>query len=184
MPFPPKQVPSFREVNPRGTVPWVTVGDLSMNESTAMSHYIVSRVKGSPLALDSTDPDYCTWLNWITFGEASHNYPLSLVLHYSDYYARIVSGSPVLPEVQDFYRSSFMEAIELVDKVLEGHGYLVADRFTIADISVGYNFVLAEMLGLFNQLPSGVIEYAKRLQARPAFEKTVELGVISSDRAS
>ncbi|MFA7556138.1 MAG: glutathione S-transferase family protein [Spongiibacteraceae bacterium] len=175
--FPPKHNnPSYLDINPMGTIPWLTDGAMFMNESAAMCQYIASRADNSELVLDASNAEYGAWLNWIIFGEASLTYPLSLVIHYSEYYSQIVPGSPVHPDVTEYYQNAFLTAMKLVDKALIGHDYLVADRFSIADISVGYNFVLVEMLGLFDQLPPRIVEYAKRLQARPAFQKTVELG--------
>lgn len=176
LPFPPRNVPEFLEVNPRGTIPWMNVGKFSMDESVAMIQYIANTSATNGLALSVEDEEYGAWLNWITFGEASLTYPLSLVIHYSEIYAQFVPDSPVIPEVKEYYLNSFMEAINLVNIALAKSEYLVADRFTAADISVGYNFTLCEMLGILDQLPPRVLDYCNRLQSRPSFQKVMSIG--------
>ena len=50
---------------------------------------------------------------------------------------------------------------------------LCADRFTAADISVGYALRLAENIGLAKDFGPNVAAYWQRLQARDGFQRAV-----------
>ena len=58
---------------------------------------------------------------------------------------------------------------------LEGHDYLCADRFTIADVCVGYALYLADTLGFKGGFKPNTLAYYERLSARPAFQRAIEL---------
>ena len=47
--------------------------------------------------------------------------------------------------------------------------YVCADRFTMADISVGYAILLARMIGIGSDVPETLQRYFDRLATRPAF---------------
>jgi glutathione S-transferase len=57
----------------------------------------------------------------------------------------------------------------LDDHFADGREWVTGEKFTIADISIGYAFVLAEFTRLEIVLPERVAAYRERLQARPAF---------------
>ncbi|MEM6476738.1 MAG: glutathione S-transferase family protein, partial [Pseudomonadota bacterium] len=46
-----------------------------------------------------------------------------------------------------------------------------ADRFTVADICVGYALILAERVGLDEGVPGVLKEYRERLTAREAYQR-------------
>jgi glutathione S-transferase len=53
--------------------------------------------------------------------------------------------------------------------------FLAANRFTIADIAVGYALNFAEQLGLADGFKPNTKAYYERLKARPAFQKAASL---------
>jgi len=174
VPFPSGKDPDHLARNPLGTVPWLTDGDVGINESVAITQYLATRYGPSELALQPDEADYGQFLNWLTFGEASLTYPLSLVIHYGPHYQKIVPGSPQFPEVVDYYLDSFRTALGLVDTALTNREFLAGDRFTIADISVGYNFRLLDVIGLADEASPRLKDYWKRLSARPAYLRIAE----------
>lgn len=172
--FPPRQDPEYLERNPLGTIPWFIDGDTQINESVAICHYLATRYGASDLVIGEAEKDYGRWLNWLTFGEASLTYPLSLVIHYGPWYQKFVPGSPQYPDVVDYYLNSFRSGLARVDEALADRDYLVGGRFTIADISVGYNFRLVEMLGLEDEVSPRLKAYWQRLFKRPAYQHILE----------
>lgn len=169
VPFPSSKDPDHLARNPLGTVPWLTDGDIGINESVAIIQYLATRYGPSDLTLEPDERDYGRWLNLVTFGEASLTYPLSLVIHYGPHYQAFAPGSPQFPEVVDYYLDSFRAALEVLDKALADREFLVGDRFTIADISVGYNFRLLEVIGMADLPGARLKDYWHRLSTRPAY---------------
>ena len=166
MPFPPRYRAKdfFMPINPLGTIPALADGDTFMTESAAIVQYLVTRYGPSPLAVEVTDPAYGAWLNWLHFGEATLTFPQTLVLRYR----RFEPGKAEV--VADDYAKWFLARLRAVDRALEKSDWLCADRFTAADISVGYALLLAEELGLDAEFTPNVAAYWARLQARPGFQ--------------
>ncbi|HEY0435939.1 MAG TPA: glutathione S-transferase, partial [Phenylobacterium sp.] len=139
MPFPPRyRAKEFMAVNPLGTIPALVDGETFMTESAAIVQYLVTRYGPSDLAVDVADPAYGAGLNWLHFGEATLTFPQTLVLRYR----RFEPGKAEV--VADDYAKWFLARLRAVDRALEAGDWLCADRFTAADISVGYALLLAE----------------------------------------
>ena len=168
LPFPPRFLqPSYLEVNPLGTIPLLEDGTARLTESAAIIEYLVTKYGPSPLAVAVDEPDYGAWLNWLHHGEATLTFPQTLVLRYS----RLEPEERRQPGVAADYARWFAKRTLLAQAALEGGDWLCAGRFTGADISVGYAFVLAETLGLMESLPPVLNEYLARLKARPGFAR-------------
>ncbi len=166
LPFPPRvRQPEYLEINPLGTIPAMRDGAVFMTESAAIVQYLSTRDGPSGLALEPGDPDYGAWLNWLHFGEATLTFPQTLVLRYR----QLEPGRA--EHVADDYAKWFMSRLRHVDRALaDGRQWLVAGRFTGADISVGYALVLAHQLGLSERFSPTIAAYWARLQARPSFK--------------
>ncbi len=165
MPFPPRyRAKEYMAINPLGTIPALVDGETFMTESAAIVQYLVTRYGPSPLAVEPDDPAYGAWLNWLHFGEATLTFPQTLVLRYR----RFEPGKAEV--VADDYAKWFLARLRAVDKALTGHDWLCADRFTGADISVGYALLLAAQLGLDAEFTPAIAAYWARLQARPGFQ--------------
>ena len=165
MPFPPRyRAKEYMAVNPLGTIPALVDGETFMTESAAIVQYLVTRYGPSALAVGADDPAYGAWLNWLHFGEATLTFPQTLVLRYR----RFEPGKA--EAVADDYAKWFLARLRAVDRALRDRDWLCAERFTAADISVGYALLLASNIGLGAEFPPSVAAYWARLQARPGFQ--------------
>jgi glutathione S-transferase len=165
MPFPPRyRAKEYMAVNPLGTIPALVDGETFMTESAAIVQYLATRYGPSPLAVAVEDPAYGAWLNWLHFGEATLTFPQTLVLRYR----RFEPGKAEV--VADDYAKWFLARLRAVDRALQDREWLCADRFTAADISVGYALLLASNIGLGVEFTPTVEAYWARLQERPAFQ--------------
>jgi glutathione S-transferase len=165
MPFPPRyRAKAYMAVNPLGTIPALVDGETFMTESAAIVQYLATRYGPSPLAVGVDDPAYGAWLNWLHFGEATLTFPQTLVLRYR----RLEPGKAEV--VADDYAKWFLARLRAVDRALQDREWLCADRFTAAEISVGYALLLASNIGLGVEFTPTVAAYWGRLQARPGFQ--------------
>ncbi len=165
MPFPPRyRAKEYMAVNPLGTIPAMVDGETFMTESAAIVQYLVTRYGPSPLAVEPNEPAFGAWLNALHFGEATLTFPQTLVLRYR----RFEPGKAEV--VADDYAKWFLARLRAVDKALAGHDWLCADRFTGADISVGYALLLATELDLDSEFSPAIAAYWARLQERPGFK--------------
>ncbi|KWR87856.1 glutathione S-transferase family protein [Cupriavidus sp. IDO] len=179
MDFPPRiHAPEYLRVNATGSVPCLQDGATTLNESAAILEYLATRYPSGGLAVARDDADYGQWLNWLHFGEASLTTPLATLMRYA-YFEPPERRQPAV--VAD-YREFFFNRLALVESALQQHDYLVADRFTAADISVGYALLLSRLVGLQPHLPPPVLSYWARLQERPAFKAAKQVQKAWSSR--
>jgi glutathione S-transferase len=172
MQFPPRFMHSgYTEINPIGTVPFFTDERVAMTESAGISQYLVDRYGPTELALTVDEPDYGLYLNWLHRSDATLTFPQTLVLRYS----QLEPEERRLPQVVEDYSKWFFSRLRSLEIALDERQYLCADRFTIADVSVGYALYLAESLGLRDGFKAQTNAYYERIKARPAFVKATSL---------
>ncbi|HWD28915.1 MAG TPA: glutathione S-transferase family protein [Rhizomicrobium sp.] len=170
MRFPPRLLhEGYLEVNPLGTVPAFTDGDLTMTESAGICQYLVDRYGPTPLAVRADEPDYGLYLNWLHRSDATLTFPQTIVLRYS----RLEPEERRLKQAVDDYTQWFFARLRAVEAALADRAYLCAERFTIADIAVGFALYLAETLDLRKGFKPRTEAYYGRLSARPAFQKAI-----------
>ena len=170
LPFPPRFLkPEYLQTNPLGTIPFFEDGATHMTESAAIVEYLATRYRAQgavDLAVDVAGPDYGAWLNWLHYGEATLTFPQTLVLRYT----RLEPEERRQPKVAADYARWFVKRTVAVENALAGgNDWLCAGRFTAADISVGYALLLANTLGLGDELAPVVQDYWQRLKSAPGF---------------
>ena len=167
--FPPRVLaPEYLAENPLGTIPLLVDGATRMTESAAIVQYLATRDGSTPLSVEPGDPAYGAWLNGLHFGEATLTFPQTLVLRYT----RLEPEGRRNPQVADDYGRWFSARLKgLEPRLAANGGWYCADRFTGADISVGYALLLAETLGLDARFSPAVADYWARLQAREGFAR-------------
>lgn len=65
----------------------------------------------------------------------------------------------------------FQAAAAAVEQALDGHDYLVGERFSVADLVCGAVLIFGKSSGLTDELPN-ITAYLERLEARPARQRT------------
>lgn len=178
MQFPPRFLhPGYAEINPIGTVPYF-VDDkggpdniIQMTESAGISQYLVDRYGPSTLGVEPSEVGYGGYLNWLHRSDATLTFPQTLVLRYT----LLEPEATRLPKVAEDYTKWFYSRLRSVDIATADNEFLVANRFTIADITVGYALYLADTLGLAEGFKPNTKAYYERLKQRPAFQKAISL---------
>lgn len=170
MKFPPRvHHPDYLEVNSLGTVPFFRDGDVTMTESSAICHYLVERYQKFDFGLRPDHPEYGDYLNWLYHSDATLTFPQTLILRY----AIFEPESRRSPRVAEDYRQWYLARLRKFEAHIVGREYLCDNRFTIADICVGYALYLGKFyLGLDKFYSSKSLNYLEVLMSRPAFIKS------------
>ena len=171
---------SFLAINPLGSVPTIVDDDadqpITMFESIAILLYLTGRrlVAGNEQAAALTvgprpDPaHYAAHLQWLHFGEADLATPIGTIFR-----TRVFTGERTNATIAD-QLAQLEKRLAFLDAALaDGREWITGDRFTIADISVGYAFLLAEFTACEVVLPAHVAAYWQRLQARPGYKRAM-----------
>ena len=117
------------------------------------------------LILDLSIEEYGEYLNWLYRSDATLTFPQTLVLRYT----RLEPEERRVPQVVEDYKKWYLSRLRSVESALEDREYLCADRFTIADISVGYALYMGISLGLNEYYKPNCQRYLKSLMEREGF---------------
>jgi len=168
LPFPPRvRDKSFLAINPLGTIPAFIDGDIRMTESAAICQYLGARAAPTPLNVEPAEAGFAAYLNYLHFGEATLTFPQTLVLRYG----RFEPEARRLPQVVEDYGKWFLARLRTLEPLLAARDYLCAQRFTAADISVGYALLLAHQIGLQDRIDPVILAYWERLSRRDGFKR-------------
>ena len=169
LPFPPRAfAPDYRPVNPLMTVPgWVEDGRL-MTESAAICERVA---EGTSLEVRRDEADYWDYRNWLHRSDATLTFPLAIMLRYT----RVEVPERRLAQAVDDYKAFFGGRAKSIEAALsDGREWLVTDRFTIADIVIGYAAFLATTLGADDVLGEATKAWLARCMARGGFVRARE----------
>ena len=118
MPFPPRVFyKEYLETNMLGTVPYLVDGDIKMTESVAMCQYLVEKYGPTDLMINSSEPDYPNYLNWLHHADATLTFPQTVVLRYK------IQEPGVADAAIEGYSRWFVSRLKMLETSLEGKDY-------------------------------------------------------------
>lgn len=168
MQFPPRATfDGYLDINALGTVPTFIDGDLTMTESSGICQYLVDRYQGHAIGVTAEEPEYGEYLNWLHRSDATLTFPQAVVLRYS----KLEPPERRLPQAVEDYSIWYHSRLRSVEAALEGKEYLVADRFTIADVAVTFALYMGSRLGLDERYKTNTRRYLAQMMERPAFKR-------------
>lgn len=158
--------PGFLAVNPMGQIPAMVDGDLTLTESLAITLHIVRRA-GGPLA-PASDAEAALMEQWALFAISSVESPaLEIAFASADKAANGPEAQAIIAVSAEKLRRPFAR----LEHDLQGKDWLMAGRFSAADILVEECVRYAQAhAALFDEFPA-VKAWVARCQARPAFQK-------------
>ncbi|MEO0435506.1 MAG: glutathione S-transferase family protein [Pseudomonadota bacterium] len=176
LPFPPRVLErDFLKVNTLGTVPYfeheTASGTLTMTESCAIPQYVATVSEDEHFMLPATHPEYGSLLNWCYHADATLTFPQTIFLRYS-----ALEPDPAKQQVGDDYAKWFVARLRRLDAHLLEKDYLVAGRFTIADICIAYALWLGRELKLSDRYQPQTLAYLERVTSRDGFKRADALG--------
>ena len=179
LPFPPRVfAKDYLAINPLGTIPFMIDGETRMTESTGICHYLGTRYGPTPLIVGVDEPAYGAFLNWMYFSDATLTFPQTLVLRYT----QLEPEERRNPQVATDYAKWFLGRLRAVEAAAAKADTLSADRFTAADIAIGFALRLADNLGLSRDFGPNVAAYWQRLQMRDGFKRAVAAETLAGEQ--
>jgi glutathione S-transferase len=160
--------PAFVALNPLKSLPVLQDGAVSMIESVAIMIYILAKYGPTDLEMSPNDPGYARYLQFLLFGEAG----LAM------YGNPLVATKFLAPEdrrdnwTAQYLKSTFGKRLGFIETELGESTYIAGERFTAADISVGYPLGMAGFAADIELSPR-LKSYHERLQSRPAYQRAI-----------
>ncbi len=152
----------LKKVNPMGKVPAVLINGEPLFEAVAICTYLADLVPEKGLIAASGTRERALHLQWISFA----------LTELEAYVWSNARNTFVLPEEQrvtalfEQNNAAFVKAAKVLDRYLAGTDYLVGNRFSVADILVGFSLNWGNMMGLLEKTPN-LKKYLARLKERP-----------------
>ena len=170
LPFPPRYLaPEYLEINPLGTIPMLVEGETRMTESCAIAHYLATRSGMTDLAIAPGERNYAEYLDYTYHADATITFPQTVYMRFA-----IFEKEKGWAEAGEAYAKWFEKRLVKIEQRLEGREFLCADRFTVADICIGYALILAQNVGLDERVPDSLKAYRERLTGRSAYQRAFE----------
>ncbi|MEM7688368.1 MAG: glutathione S-transferase family protein [Pseudomonadota bacterium] len=173
LPFPPRhKAPDYLDINPLGTVPLLIDGPeesgARLTESCAIAHYLHTFRGPTDGVVQPGEADYGAYLDYTYHADATLTFPQTVYMRFALFEADKGWG-----EAGQAYAKWFYKRLVKIEERLEGREYLCADRFTVADICIGYALILAGKIGLDEGVPDALKAYRERLTSREAYKAAV-----------
>ena len=157
--------PEYKKINKLGVVPSLEVDGVTIGESAAIVAFLADQHPEKGLAPAVDAPDRGLYYHWLIFGPAELDH----------YLVTITQNTRFLPpDKRDLKAAAnaqerFDMRAEVLSETLWDKPYILGDSFSAADISVGHSCAWAKMVEALSS-HKVLMEYVKRLEARPAFQ--------------
>jgi len=159
--------PELKAVHPLGKSPVITDGPITIAESGAIVEYVVAQYGAGQLRPDPASDAHVAYIEWLHYSEGSAMLPLMMNL----YVMRLgEAGAPLHPRIA----SEIDNNLAYIAGALGDQDYLLGD-FTGADLQMSFVMEVARAFGKLAAYPT-LAAYIARLQARPAFKRSIEKG--------
>jgi glutathione S-transferase len=159
------QSPEFLKINPSGLIPSIDDDGLVLNESLAINLYL-ARKHGGPVAAANVaeEGQIAMWSLWAATGVEPH--AINVLYH------RLGNPNGAKdPKIADAAVEALKGPFAVLDKALAKSGWLVGDRFTVADLNAAEIVRYAQAAPALFEAAPRVKAWLAACQARPAFRK-------------
>jgi glutathione S-transferase len=144
--------------HPMGRVPVLEDEGNTIFESGAICLYVADKYPAAGLLPPSGSVDRGLVYQWSFFP-------------YTEVQSRFALVRALEGEAAQSAREQAQQAVDAIDQALAGHDYLVADRFTVADILVSVILGAGRRMNVVELSPT-LHQYLDRLDARPAKQRS------------
>ncbi|MFM0056243.1 glutathione S-transferase [Paraburkholderia phytofirmans] len=175
--------PELRAVHPLGKSPVITDDGQTIAESGAIIEYLMGKYGQGRFAPAPGTPERLRYTYWLHYAEGSAMPPLLLKL----VALRIASApmpffaKPIARKIAGTLQSSFIDPqlklhLGYINQELSKTGWFVGNDFTAADVQMSFPLEAGTARGgMEGQIPA-VIDFLKRIHARPAYQRALERG--------
>lgn len=158
------KTPEYLAINPNGRVPAMDDNGFILFESLAINMYLAKKHGESALAPKTAQEEALAtqWNIW-ALTEMEDNIIALVIRHPA------VAMFPPNEEIESAAKAGLERPLKVLDAHLEGRDYLIADRFTVADLGVAGVLSLTAMIKYDLSPYPNVKAWFERCIARPAY---------------
>ena len=156
---------AYQAIHPLGVVPALQTPTYTMIESVAMVLQCIDEHPEKQLAPALGTAERAAYYQWNIFACSEMDPAIMLVFNNT-----LRPGATHDPELSAKGKRDFTLRAEALSHALEDREYLVGNRFSGADISLGHSCFMATLNDLMGDFPT-LQAYFERLQQRPAYQR-------------
>ena len=179
--------PELRAIHPLGKSPVLTDGNLTLAESGAIVEYLVEMYGNADscatLSPEHGTPEYLRYRYWLHYAEGSLMSPLLLKLIFDKIERSPMPffAKPIAKAISGKTKSSFITPqlkthLDYLEAELGKSTWFVGNEFSAADIQLSFPIEAAAARGGLDASRPKLMDYLKRIHARPAYQKALERG--------
>ena len=179
--------PELRAIHPLGKSPVLTDGNLTLAESGAIVEYLVEMYGNAEscatLSPEHGTPEYLRYRYWLHYAEGSLMSPLLLKLIFDKIETSPMPffAKPIAKAISGKTKSSFITPqlkthLDYLEAELGKSTWFVGNEFSAADIQLSFPIEAAAARGGLDASRPRLMDYLKRIHARPAYQKAIERG--------
>jgi glutathione S-transferase len=161
--------PELKAIHPLGKSPVIERDGKIYAESGAIIEYFAETERGGELSVRLAEPNRADCLYWLPFADGSAMLPLLLKLYVG------MLGEAGGPLMAARIESEIDSHLSHANAALGQNDFFVDDRFTAADIQMGFVLDVANHRGGLDRYPN-LVRARKAYQARPAYQRALEKG--------
>jgi glutathione S-transferase len=174
---------SLRKVHPLGKSPVVTDDGVTLAESGAIIEYLVERYGNGRLIPPPGTPERRRYAYWLHFAEGSAMPPLLLKLIFDriptmpmPFFVKPIARGISTKVLERMVTPNLKRQLDFMESELAGSAWFAGPEFSAADIQMSFPLeAAAQRAGLDASRPH-LVEFLKRIHARPAYKKALERG--------
>jgi glutathione S-transferase len=175
--------PELRQVHPLGKSPVVVDGERTLAESGAVIEYLVDKYGAGRLKPAEGTPERLRYTYWLHYAEGSAMPPLLMQLIFN----RIETGpmpffvKPIARGISKQVKQSFINPnlklhLDYMEQELARSPWFAGNEFTAADVQMSFPLEAATVRGGLDQSRPKLMDFLKRIHARPAYQRALEKG--------
>ncbi|MGA6972440.1 MAG: glutathione S-transferase family protein [Candidatus Binatus sp.] len=177
--------PEYRKISPLGKVPAYRDGDRTLPDSSVILAYL-ERTHPEPPLYPSDPYDYARALWYEEYGDGGISPITGTKIFFPRVIApRFMNQPPDEAAIQKTIDEEVPPLFDYLEHEIGDKQFLVADRFTVADIGVATHFVNFKLAGCSidaKRWPM-LAAYVERIHNRPSFKAAVEKEIASFNPA-
>lgn len=172
------QTPAYRALNPKGKVPTLQHGPVTVSESAAILTYICARFPPPPGFLVPGDPAATArQAEWCYFTMTELDAHSLYLVRRHEHLADLYGAEPGAVKSAWQYFDKQLRAVQ--PGITEAGNYLMGDRFSMADILFASCMTWADAYGY--ALPPVVGDYCARVTGRAGYQAAQEANTATAE---
>ena len=174
--------PELRAVHPLGKSPVISDGPVTVAESGAIIEYLVDR-EGGRLRPAPGTREFLQYRYWLHFAEGTAMSPLLMKLVFDKvatapmpFFVKPVARGISAQVLKSFVTPNLERQLDFMEAELATRPWFAGREFSAADIQMSFPLEASAQRAGLNASRPKLMDWLKRIHARPAYQKALERG--------